>query len=181
MTLEASCICGNCKDQVEGDPRYVIRCHCKECRAASAGDYFYVAYFSADRVSSVRHLPPAPRSSLQCCAERHPMISHAAPLDRSRAWQRRALLRQVTTLTDDTESRSSPEGLIRKYCRGCKAYVCNDVSIDGKLDRRVRANCRRLLLWKRPEVTITTLGALSVGVHHAACQPSVSQGQHLIW
>ena len=49
--MEASCICGSCKLQAQGDPVVVLRCHCEDCRTAGAGkEYVHVAIFSADKV-----------------------------------------------------------------------------------------------------------------------------------
>ena len=50
MPLDTACLCGSCRIQVEGDPVFVIRCHCADCRAAGVKDYLHVAYFPADRV-----------------------------------------------------------------------------------------------------------------------------------
>ncbi len=55
MTVNAKCECGKCEFRVDGDPSYVFRCHCADCRRVGGEDYFHVAIFPAAQARTLPH------------------------------------------------------------------------------------------------------------------------------
>jgi hypothetical protein len=48
---EAQCGCGNLKVTTEGEPTFVIMCHCEACQRRTGAPYGVGAYFEAGKVS----------------------------------------------------------------------------------------------------------------------------------
>lgn len=49
-TTEISCLCGDVKVQIQGEPVTQFYCHCHDCQAASGGAYISVAIYPSDAV-----------------------------------------------------------------------------------------------------------------------------------
>lgn len=54
-TTSVSCLCGNIRLRVSGEPVAQFYCHCDDCQAVTGGAFFRVALFAADCVAIVGH------------------------------------------------------------------------------------------------------------------------------
>ena len=52
MTRKASCCCGACSVEVEGDPVLNALCHCSNCKRRTGSAFGWSAYFADDRVQA---------------------------------------------------------------------------------------------------------------------------------
>jgi hypothetical protein len=50
MTRKASCCCGACSIEVEGEPEINALCHCTNCKRRTGSAFGWSAYFADDRV-----------------------------------------------------------------------------------------------------------------------------------
>ena len=52
MIRKASCCCGACGVEVQGDPDLNAICHCNNCKRRTGSAFGWSAYFADDRVTS---------------------------------------------------------------------------------------------------------------------------------
>lgn len=50
MSIEVSCLCGDCKMTLEGDPLTQVYCHCDDCQAVHGAAYIPIAMFPHEAV-----------------------------------------------------------------------------------------------------------------------------------
>jgi hypothetical protein len=50
MTRKATCCCGACSIEVEGEPQLNALCHCANCKKRTGSAFGWSAYFSDDQV-----------------------------------------------------------------------------------------------------------------------------------
>jgi hypothetical protein len=50
MTRKASCCCGKCSIEVEGEPTMNAICHCGSCKRRTGSAFGWSAYFADDKV-----------------------------------------------------------------------------------------------------------------------------------
>jgi hypothetical protein len=53
MTRKATCCCGKCSIEVEGEPTMNALCHCCSCKRRSGSAFGWSAYFADDKVLGV--------------------------------------------------------------------------------------------------------------------------------
>ena len=52
MTRKASCCCGACSVEVQGDPELNALCHCSNCKRRTGSAFGWSTYFADERVLS---------------------------------------------------------------------------------------------------------------------------------
>ncbi|MGZ5900217.1 MAG: GFA family protein [Reyranella sp.] len=50
MTRKATCCCGACSIEVEGEPRLNALCHCANCKKRTGSAFGWSAYFTDDQI-----------------------------------------------------------------------------------------------------------------------------------
>jgi hypothetical protein len=50
MTRKATCCCGACSIEVEGEPRLNALCHCANCKKRTGSAFGWSAYFADDQI-----------------------------------------------------------------------------------------------------------------------------------